>query len=312
MTPGAVVVWTDGRPRLTPHRIPDRGLVIGRGLITDDLALRASHALVELAPKPRSDFAETWDLAPELGLAISPEPDAGIELDGEPLTEPSALDLPSFLAVGRSVIALVPDLTELDNLAITRHGNLVIGSALGPVVKQVEDAANAEEHLSLRGPDDLVRALAQRYADKLGTHAWFRPGGDQHLDHFLSTRGRVRTVILELSRVLFDHDVRAISTLLETDLRFVVVRSDDHYLQWLPPALAERTLEVPRYACDERVVVIAERAGPRRLHAATVAALLDQAERLPEERWGRLLDGVIWSWNDASPPQLATILSNLR
>jgi hypothetical protein len=43
-----------------------------------------------------------------------------------------------------------------------------------------------------------------------------------------------------------------------------------------------------------------------------VAALLDQAERLPEERWSRLLDGVISSWNDASPPQLATILSNLR
>ncbi len=56
-----MVVWTDGRPRLTPHRIPDSGLVIGRGLITDDLDLRPSHALVELAPKPRTEFASAWN-----------------------------------------------------------------------------------------------------------------------------------------------------------------------------------------------------------------------------------------------------------
>ncbi len=119
-------------------------------------------------------------------------------------------------------------------------------------------------------------------------------------------------MILELSRVLFEHDVRAIATLLETDLRFVIVRSDDHYLQWLPPTLAERTIEVPRYTCDERVVVIADRAGKLRLRATTIAGLLDQADRLAEERWSLLLDCVIDGWNDASPPQLDTILLHLR
>ena len=313
MTPGAVVVWTDGRPRLTTHRIPEQGMIIDRTLIGNDPDLRSAHAHVELAarPNPPGSFRAAWTMDQEIGVRAWPHGDAVVELDGRRLTAPSDLELPAYLATGSSVIALVPDLGEFEH-PIAREGSVVIGSALHPVVKQIDDAANAEDHLSLKGPDEITRALAERYGNKLGAHVWFRPGGDQHLDHFLSTRGPVRTVILELSRVLFEHDVRAIGMLLETDLRFVVVRPDDHYLQWLPPALAERTIEVPRYACDERVVAIADRAKDRRLRAPTVAGLLDLAERLPEERWNRLFDRVLDSWNDATPPQLETILLNLR
>lgn len=121
----------------------------------------------------------------------------------------------------------------------------------------------------------------------------------------------MRTVILELSRPLLDYDVRSIGILLETDLRFVVVRADDHYLQWLPSVLAERTIEVPGPGCDERVKLIASRAGERALRATTVASLLDQGERLPEARWNELVGRVVDDWSDDMTPDVAEILRSL-
>lgn len=294
---GVVVVWCGG-PRLVAHRLPDDGLIVGRDLIADDPQLQLNHALVEPV-RNRIDVSAR---------------DGRIELNGRPLTTTKSLEgasFPAFLAAGRSVLALVDDVRPFENLTPVRDGAFVIGSALGPAVRAVDSAANAEDHVSLKGPDAIVRVLARRYADKLGAHAWFRPSGDQHLDHFLSTRPAVRTVVIDLSRPMFDRDIQAIHTLLETDLRFVIVRRDDHYLEWLPPALAADTIDVPRYACDERVLVIAERAGSLTLNAAVVAALLDQAERLTEERWSTLLDRVIESWNDADPPRVETILLHL-
>lgn len=280
-----VVVWTRGRPRRVVHRAVDDRVEIGRQLIPDDPALATVSAVV------RIEHSFTG-----YRVDLSPHPDELVELGGTVLTTAVSLPepmLPRFLAVGSSVLAIVGDVEPFESNEPT--------SSIAPILQAVEQAANAEVHLSLKGEHATVARLARHYADKLGAHAWFRPGGDQHLDHFLSTRPPVRTIVLELSRPLLDHDLRAIENLLETDLRFVIVRRDDHYLEWLPPALAAETIEVPESRFDERVTAIADavtlRHGDARLSASAVAALLEHAMRSDDERWRVLLERVLDAWN---------------
>ncbi len=312
MVPGIVVVWSDGRPRLAAHRIPDGGLALGRTLIPDDPDL-AVQAVIDLGPTASA-------MGAGLGrqLIVRPQGDALVELGGKRLTEVkhlSGANLPGFLAVGRSVIALVDDVQPFENLTVVRDGTLVIGSGLASIIHEIDHATNAEEHVSLKGPDRIVHVLARRYADKLGAHAWFRPSGDQHLDHFLATRNPVRTIVLELTRPLFELDITAITNLLETDLRFVVVRRDDHFVKWLPAALLGQTLEIPRPSFDELAVEIFEQAAVvkpgAKLGASVVAALLDQAERIDEPRWAQLLALTLESWDGSDRLRVGEILRHL-
>ncbi len=290
VAPGVVVIWSGGRPRIATRRI-EGALSIDRDLV-DDPELLPDHAAVEVVRG---------------NLEISARAGA-IEVNGRTIAGARTFDgssPPLFVAAGSSVIAVVGDVTQYEDVTIDDTG-AITGSTLAAALRAVDDAANAEDHLSLRGPDEVTRQLAIRYADKLGAHAWFRPSGDQHLDHFLSTRRNVRTVIIELSRPLFEHDVRAITTLLETDMRFVVVRRDDQYVGWLPQPLAETTLDV-RPGFEERAVSIFQ-AAAHHLDARLVAGLLYRAQHMPEERWVRLCQLAIEEADTGVRPDLDLIL----
>lgn len=261
--PGLVVLWTGARPRLATHRI-DGELVLGRALIPDDRELAPRAATLEPGKRDRID--------------IYPEP--RIVIGGHEVMSSVSFDsaaMPVFLVVGSSAIALVSDVRPFEGVTLEREGEIAIAGSLRPIVRALDSAANAEEHVSLRGPRRVVDALALRYAARLGTHARFRPGGDQHLDHFLSMRKSVRTIILELSRPLFDRDVEAITHLLETDLRFAIVQYDDLFGGWLPDALAADPLEIPELRFDELPHELGDD-----FDALQVAAVLEEVRRKGE------------------------------
>ncbi len=266
--PGVVVVWRGG-PSHTTHRVPDQGIEIedSRFEIVDS---RLGRTHLEMTPRTR-----VW-------------------WHGRALAGRQALSRTAVLRTGDdTVMVVVDDVRPFEGVTPVRAGKLVIAGSLGPILRVLDEAANAEENVSIKGPVVVAHELARHYAGKLGTHAWFRPGGDQHLDHFLSTRRSVRTVVIELVRPLLEADVAALDTLLETDLRFVIVRTNNHFLEWLPPALSRDTLEIPALRFDELPTTIADLVAATvpgaNIRADAIELLLNRAATLGEDRWTELL-----------------------
>jgi hypothetical protein len=270
--PGVVVVWRDGEPCHDVRRLVDEVIEIDGVRIE---AFRGRGSYLEITQRGHA-------------RKVTHEP--------------------ALLRFGDSVACVVGDVRPFENVNVTWIGKLVVAGSLGPTLRALEAAANAEEHISIKGAPIVANALARHYADKLGAHVWFRPSGDQHLDHFLSTRAPARTIVLELTRPLFDHDITMIRQLLETDLRFAVVRPNDHYLAWLPPELAHDTLELPALRFDELPMTIVERvaahASGAKIRAEAIEHLLDRAARHGEEAWHPALERALEDWRRRSPREL--------
>lgn len=211
-----------------------------------------------------------------------------------------------MIVAGRSVFMLVDNIDAFERREIRRDPDLIVGGSTARVIDAVDAAAHAEDHVLILGPEHIAHPLARRYIAKVGPHAWFRPGGDQHLDHFLSTRSRVRSVVIDLSRVPPEHDLRSLVNLLETDLRFVITYPDGGPPTYLPDVLRAAAVTVPRWRSDETVIEIADAAAARHPHgiltATSVAHLLHRAAVTSRDRWLRLLEVALRSWNGSEDP----------
>jgi pSer/pThr/pTyr-binding forkhead associated (FHA) protein len=285
--PGVLVLWSGGAPRRDVLRIPEAGLELGR-----DHAHPSDERISRRHLKLRID--DRWLIAIDLrsrngsyvrGRALPPE---GIKTW-----------LPAVFRIGRTTGIVVSDIRPYEELSLFDEG---VGPVLERARQQVDEAARAEENVTIQGPAGLAMELARRYADLVGgstlvfdAHA--RPTLD---DVLVGTRPR--TVILGLAEhALSFADMPTIRTWLETDVRFVTVMTPNTLpLSMLEPeavaSLRRRVVEVwPRFEVLPTKLASAVRAiapkGTVHANAVEVMALalctLDEAEVF--ERFARAL-----------------------
>lgn len=299
MAPGVVVCWSGSEPRFQTIRIPPEGLVFGRDYAgeTDDRISR-QHVRVRVD----GDAVHLEDLGSRNGTFLN-------KWLFEYVTR---APLPAVVRAGHTVFVVVGDIEIYEELHEGRWG-----AALDRARKQIEEAARAEQNVTVEAGNYNAIELVRRYCDTLGGEkVIYQPSNDGSLDASL-TDTRPRVVVLQLTESAMSFaDMPTVGTWLETDVRFVtVVWPGSHALSMIDPSvvarLRERVIKVanPRY--DElpfRVRDIVTKHAPgMRIHATVCEGMLLKAQQFDEEWVVPRFTKAVSDWYASREPERTTL-----
>src|SRR5687767_12007673 len=136
---GIVVVWSGNEPRLDTFRIPAEGLLVGRSLAAlSDERISGQHAWI----RHDGEGLQITDAGSRNGTYVEGR---AVPSDGiRPL-------LPAIVRMGRTVAVVVQDIRPYENVPISKRGDLVVAGSLDRIVRGIDLAAIAEDHVTIIG-----------------------------------------------------------------------------------------------------------------------------------------------------------------
>ena len=276
---GVVVVWSGDKPLLETYRIPKEGLVFGRDH-ADPSDERISRLHMELTVDEDRIIVEDRNSR------------NGTTVNNFAVSARSVRPwLPAIVRTGRTVSVLVPDIRPYEHVPISRRGEIVVAGSLDRACRAVDMAAIEEENVLIVGAVSIGRTLGLEYARKLGgKHVLIAPTQQLSIANALEVAGPARTIILEIDRPVVGDDLVALSSWLETDVRFVTcVRTESHLRgneTSMVRALVARLVELPRCRFDELPTTfeeMIERVPNATLHATAVEYALLRVRDMDED-----------------------------
>ncbi len=294
MAPGVVVCWSGSEPRMQTLRIPAEGLILGRdhASATDERISRR-HVQVRIA----DGAVHVQDLGSRNGTFV----------DGRENPESIRMPFSVVIRAGRTVFVVVPDVRIYEDL---HEGK--VGAAMERARREIEDAARAEQNVTIEAGHANAMTLVRRYMAVFGgTELLYRPTVDTPVldDALAGTRPRV--VALDLSsHALSFTDMPTVNTWLETDVRFLTVMwPGANVLSMVDPSvvarLRERVIEVANPRCDELPVrvseIVSELRPDARIHATTIEGMLLRARQYDEEWVVPRFRKAVANWQPADP-----------
>lgn len=295
MTPGVLVCWSGYAPRLQVTRVPPQGLILGRAFASPtDERISATHARVWI----EDGSLGIEDLGSRNGTFAG-----GFQQDR------ARLPLPQVLRLGHTVFAAVRDVEPYEGVT-----EPVVGAAFAAAERAVVAAARAEHNLTIEAGYRDATALVERYVATIGGErvVFDASRAKQAFDDSLAMT-RPRVVVLDLTNAaLSRHDMPALATWLETDVRFITMSwPEAHVLSTFDPAMLARMRECvvqvgnPRF--DElplQVVDIVRTVAPDiRIHATTIEGMLDRSTKFDAAWVVARFERALAAWRARMPNQ---------
>jgi transcriptional regulator with GAF, ATPase, and Fis domain len=156
--PGLLLVFSDGKPHLTPIPLGGEPLAIGRGpvgsIVIDDAALSRRHAEVAFA----NGQWQIRDLGSRNGTAV----------DARPLTQPLASETARLLRCGDTLFLLCADLRPFVRARVEVLDDAVVGPRLRRTWDEVASVAARRDNLHITGETGAGKELAARHFHRAG------------------------------------------------------------------------------------------------------------------------------------------------
>lgn len=281
MAPGVVVCWSGSEPRLQTLRIPGDGLILGREAHASptDERISRQHARIRIVDE---GVVLVEDLQSRNGTFVNRYEEK----------QPKRAALPVVVRTGATVSMVVRDIEPYEDL---HEGK--VGAAFDRARAQIEEAARAEQNVTIHAGKINATALLRHYREVFGAEILtYEPALRSSLDTALAD-ARPRVVALDLMECALSFaDMPILGVWLETDVRFVTLMwPHSNALSMIDPAiggrLRERVIVVENPRCDELPVRIRElvrelapdtRAHPTLCEGMLLGAITYDAEWLVE------------------------------